>query len=278
MCQLLGMNSAQPADMRFSFTGFAQRGGLTDHHGDGFGIGFFEDKVCRLFIDNQPAASSPVADLIKHYPIKSKNVVSHIRKATQGGALQLQNCHPFVRELCGRHWLFAHNGDLIDYAPVPSKRYQPIGETDSERAFCELMDAIINIEDGLGDCPEALTFATIARVAERIASHGVFNFLLSNGKFMVVHCSTNLYLLQRQWPFAQAKLIDADMHMDFSQTNTADDRIAVVATQPLTQGENWRKLEAGELLLLKDGQIVQETKLFVSEAVKAKNAANLSCV
>jgi predicted glutamine amidotransferase len=278
MCQLLGMNSAQPADMRFSFTGFAQRGGATDHHGDGFGIGFFEDKVCRLFIDNQPAASSPVADLIKHYPIKSKNVISHIRKATQGDALQLQNCHPFVRELCGRHWLFAHNGDLIDYAPVPSKRYQPIGETDSERAFCELMDAIINIEDGHGACPEALTFATIARVAERIAEHGVFNFLLSNGKFMVVHCSTNLYLLQRQWPFAEAQLIDADMRMDFSQTNTAEDRIAVVATQPLTSGENWRKLEAGELLLLKDGQIVQETRLFVSDAVKAKNAANLACV
>jgi glutamine amidotransferase len=272
------MNSAQPADMRFSFTGFAQRGGATDHHGDGFGIGFFEDKVCRLFIDNQPAATSPVADLIKHYPIKSKNVVSHIRKATQGDALQLQNCHPFVRELCGRHWLFAHNGDLIDYAPVPSKRYQPIGETDSERAFCELMDAIINIEDGRGACPEALTFATLARVAERIAEHGVFNFLLSNGKFMVVHCSTNLYLLQRQWPFAEAKLIDAEMRMDFSQTNTVEDRIAVVATQPLTQGENWRKLEAGDLLLLKDGQIVQETKLFVSDAVKAKNAANLACV
>ena len=278
MCQLLGMNSAQPADMRFSFTGFAQRGGATDHHGDGFGIGFFEDKVCRLFIDNQPAATSPVAHLIKQYPIKSKNVVSHIRKATQGDALQLQNCHPFVRELCGRHWLFAHNGDLIDYAPVPSKRYQPIGETDSERAFCELMDAIINIEDGRGACPEALTFATIARVAERIAEHGVFNFLLSNGKFMVVHCSTNLYLLQRQWPFAQAQLVDADMRMDFSQTNTVDDRIAVVATQPLTSGEPWRKLAAGDLLLLKDGHIVQETQLFVSDAVKAKNAANMACM
>jgi predicted glutamine amidotransferase len=36
-----------------------------------------------------------------------------------------------------------------------------------------------------------------------------FNFLLSNGKFMVVHCSTNWYLLQHQSPFAQAKWIDA---------------------------------------------------------------------
>jgi predicted glutamine amidotransferase len=109
------MNSANPADLRFSFTGFAARGGLTDHHGDGFGVGFFEDKACRLFIDNQPASVSPVADLIKNYPIKSRNVVAHIRKATQGAALRLENCHPFTRELWGRHWLFAHNGDLKDY-------------------------------------------------------------------------------------------------------------------------------------------------------------------
>ena len=47
MCQLLGMNSANPADLRFSFTGFAARGGLTDHHGDGFGVGFFEDKATQ---------------------------------------------------------------------------------------------------------------------------------------------------------------------------------------------------------------------------------------
>ena len=72
MCQLLGMNSAAPADLRFSFTGFAARGGLTDHHGDGFGVGFFEDKACRLFMDNQPAASSPVAELLKKYPIKDR--------------------------------------------------------------------------------------------------------------------------------------------------------------------------------------------------------------
>ncbi|WP_338911071.1 class II glutamine amidotransferase [Mycetohabitans rhizoxinica] len=48
MCQLLGMNCAAPTDVTFSFTGFAARGGVTDHHADGFGIAFFEDKACRL--------------------------------------------------------------------------------------------------------------------------------------------------------------------------------------------------------------------------------------
>ena len=34
MCQLLGMNCAEPTDVTFSFTGFAARGGVTDHHAD----------------------------------------------------------------------------------------------------------------------------------------------------------------------------------------------------------------------------------------------------
>src|SRR5438105_12632675 len=77
MCQLLGMNCATPTDVTFSFTGFAARGGGTGYHGDGFGIAFFEDKACRMMIDNQAAATSPIAELIKRYPIKSRNVIAH---------------------------------------------------------------------------------------------------------------------------------------------------------------------------------------------------------
>ena len=32
MCQLLGLNCKNPTDATFSFTGFAQRAGVTDHH------------------------------------------------------------------------------------------------------------------------------------------------------------------------------------------------------------------------------------------------------
>ena len=42
MCQLLGMNCNVPTDICFSFAGFRARGGLTDHHRDGWGIAFFE--------------------------------------------------------------------------------------------------------------------------------------------------------------------------------------------------------------------------------------------
>src|SRR5260363_45486 len=97
MCQLLGINCAAPTDTTFSFTGFAARGGITDHHADGWGIAFFEDRACRLFIDHQPASTSAVAEFVKRYPIKSKNIIAHIRKATKG-VVRLENCHPLLRD------------------------------------------------------------------------------------------------------------------------------------------------------------------------------------
>ena len=108
MCQLLGMNCNVPTDICFSFTGFQARGGLTDVHTDGWGISFFEGKGVRQFLDPNASAHSPVADFIRTYPIKSKNVIAHIRKATQG-EVKLENTHPFVREMWGQYWSFAHN-------------------------------------------------------------------------------------------------------------------------------------------------------------------------
>ena len=81
MCQLLGMNANTPTDVMFSFTGFATR---AEEHKDGFGIAFFEDKGVRLFVDSHSARESPVAEMVRRYPIKSENIVAHIRKATQG--------------------------------------------------------------------------------------------------------------------------------------------------------------------------------------------------
>lgn len=275
MCQLLGMNAAKPADLRFSFTGFAARGGLTDHHDDGFGIGFFEDKACRLFMDNQAAATSPVAELIKRYPIKSCNVVSHIRKATQGDPLRLENSHPFTRELWGRHWLFAHNGDLINYHPVPGGNYQPVGNTDSERAFCALLEELKQISPR-EPCSTGVVFEALCAMSERTAEFGVFNFLLSNGQALFAHCSTRLYTLERKWPFSKAKLVDSELGIDFAQTNDPEDHLCFVATQPLTIEENWQQLQPGQLLWIEGGRIMRKAQLKIRESVRQKNEARLT--
>ncbi|MFN9980355.1 MAG: class II glutamine amidotransferase, partial [bacterium] len=98
-----------------SFTGFAQRGGITDKHSDGWGLAFYEGRGVRAFHDSMPAAHSPVAALIKEYPCKTLNMLSHLRYATVG-LVALENVHPFQREMWGISFIFEHNGDLPKFS------------------------------------------------------------------------------------------------------------------------------------------------------------------
>ena len=247
------MNCNVPTDIVFSFTGFALRGGRTDTHHDGWGIAFFEDAGVRLFVDHLPAIESPIAELIKRYPIKSKNVIAHIRKATQGH-VALENCHPFVRELWGRYWVFAHNGDLKEFHPVLDGAFRPVGTTDSERAFCYLLQELRRRFGDARPSAEQLRQA-MEELVPAIAAHGTFNMMLSDGSCLFAHCSTKLHYIVRQYPFVSAKLCDEDVTVDFSKVTTPNDRVAVIVTEPLTTNEVWLPFAEGELKMFVDGAV-----------------------
>jgi predicted glutamine amidotransferase len=250
MCQLLGMNCNTPTDIVFSFSGFATR---SREHADGFGIAFFEGRGVRLFVDHMAARTSPVADLIKRYPIQSQHVIAHIRKATQG-RVALENCHPFVRELWGRYWAFAHNGNLVDFAPKLHAAFKPVGDTDSELAFCWLMQELSKSHASMPSVAELNQ--TLAELVPQVARHGTFNFMLSQGEALWAHCSTHLHYLVRQHPFGMARLQDQDMALNFAELAQADDRVAVIATEPLTLNEPWVAMQAGQLMAFVGGQPV----------------------
>ncbi|QMT30358.1 class II glutamine amidotransferase [Alysiella filiformis] len=256
MCQLLGMNCNTPTDIGFSFVGFSKRGGLTDHHTDGFGIGFFEPKGkgLRLFLDNHPCATSPVAELVKNYPIRSENVIAHIRKATQGRTM-LENTHPFQRELWGEYWLFAHNGNLKNFKPdFENACYKPVGNTDSETAFCFILN---ELRHNFPQKPSnEVLFATLTKLARHIRDFGMFNILISNGDFMFAHACTLLYYIERKAPFGQAHLVDEDIAIDFEKFTTPNDRVAVIATLPLTDNETWGQFAQDECVWFSQGTIL----------------------
>jgi glutamine amidotransferase len=48
--------------------------------------------------------------------------------------------------------------------------------------------------------------------------------------------------------------MDADVMIDFSEHTTVDDRVAVIATQPLTDDEVWHKMGEHEFMVFKDGK------------------------
>lgn len=257
MCQLLGMNCNTPTDIVFSFEGFRRRAGLTDSHSDGFGIAFFEGKGVRIFRDNRPAHSSPIGDCVKQYNIKSLNVIAHIRKATQG-EVNIENTHPFIREIWGENWVFAHNGNLTTLPDMSDSLCQPIGTTDSETAFCYMAEQLKNRFRKKPS--ESEIFSTIQEITKTLAAGGTFNFILSNGQWLIAHCSTNLHYLTRQAPFGTAQRIDDDNVIDFNNYAKEGDKVTIVTTLPLTKNENWHKMDNGGFVFFKDGEKVWEIK------------------
>lgn len=283
MCQLLGMNANTPTDIVFSFEGFRKRGGLTDHHEDGFGIAFFEQGGVRLLQDNAPSAHSPVGDLVRHYPIKSMNVVSHIRRATQG-ANTLANTHPFMRELWGEYWVFAHNGQLnlsnLNKVTGQTRCFAPVGTTDSEMAFCYILN---QLQTRFANKPaDDELFPALNELCQELSECGLFNCLISNGDWQLCFANTLLFYITRQAPFGTAHLIDIEHAIDFGDVTTPNDVVTMFATLPLTENETWHQLYTNECLIFKEGVISYQYRpenarqMSVEEGIKLAQAVGAS--
>lgn len=259
MCELLAMSANVPTDICFSFSGLMQRGGNTGPHKDGWGITFYEGKGCRTFKDPKPSFDSEIARLVTNYPIKSQAVVCHIRQAN-AGPVCLENTHPFNRELWGREFTYAHNGQLANYQEaMMTKQTLAIGNTDSEQAFCWILE---QLRTKFGDTrPEkAELHHYIAALAAEIDKRGVFNLILSDGEFIFAYCSNNLHWITRKAPFGPAQLIDTDVAIDFKKETTANDIVTVIATQPLTADETWHKMKAGDWLVFEGGLVTYSNR------------------
>lgn len=146
MCELFAMSSNQPTDVNHSLALLRPRGGALGPHADGWGVAFFEGRAARVFKEPMPAAESRCLAFIADYDFQSSMVIAHLRKANPARVGRASaNTHPFEREWNGRSWVFAHNGvlpGLRDSAEFVLDRFRPLGDTDSEDAFCLLLDAI----------------------------------------------------------------------------------------------------------------------------------------
>lgn len=256
MCELLGMSANTPTDICFSLSGLIQRGGRTGPHRDGWGISFYEGKAFREFKDPQASVHSDIAHFVKKLPIKSQVVISHIRQANSGKVC-LENTHPFSRELWGRSWVFAHNGQLKGFKSKPLGFYKPIGTTDSEHAFCWLLEQIRCAYAEPPKNPRAL-WRLVHELCRELDGYGIFNILLSDSRFLYSYCSSKLCWITRKAPFGKARLKDSDFTIDFAQHTTDKDIVTVVSTEPLTGDESWEAMKKGEILVFQRGKVVYQ--------------------
>ena len=157
-----------------------------------------------------------------------------------------------------RKYFFSYRKDVFHtlkaYKQLDTGFFRPIGATDSEHAFCWILEQL-RIKYPRKPANMKAMFKFVASLADQLRAKGVFNMLLSNGEFVMAYCSTNLHWITRRAPFGEAQLADADVTIDFYKETTPNDVVTMIATQPLTNNEQWQKIASGSYVLFKDGEV-----------------------
>lgn len=262
MCELFCLSSRLPTTATFSLDLFARRGGLNETMVDGWGLAFHDGRDARLYREPEPVGDSEWLAFISRRRVAARLVLSHIRRATQG-AKSLANTQPFARELGGRIHVFAHNGRLGGVNALrahQSGRFQPIGETDSEIAFCALLERVAHLWGG-GIVPRLEDrLAIVANLAAEMRRLGPANFLYADSDALFAHghrrtqadgsiAPPGLWHLHRTCAIDRAALRDAGVAIDGAK---GPQEIALIASVPLTD-ERWRPLAEGEIVVARDG-------------------------
>lgn len=265
MCELFAMSSRYPATVQMSLEEFSRHGGLSGPHKDGWGIAWYDERDVRLVKEARPAADSACVRFIQSTPFATSFAISHVRKATRG-ALALRNCQPFVREMGGTWHCFAHNGDLagIDAAmPVELSGHRPIGETDSELAFCALLERLRPHWSGREGPSLESRREIVEGFAAELRELGPANFLYCDGNALFAHGDrrhqgdgTNrppgLWWLQRHCS-AGGELGAAGLRIE---ARGDEQDVVLFASVPLT-AEGWAPLSRGEVLVADSGGLTR---------------------
>jgi glutamine amidotransferase len=261
MCELFGMSSRIPTSVQLSIDVLARHGSTARQLGDGWGAAFHDGRDARVVREPEPADDSPWIRCLAQRGLGGRIVLAHIRRATQGD-VALRNTQPFQRELGGRVHLFAHNGRLagIEQHLGAGPRFRPIGDTDSEVAFCALLDRLASLW-AAGAPAAADRIAVVAEFAAELRAMGPANFLYTDGDLLFAHADRRIQPDGRTAP-PGLTMLERTCPIDHDALPTAGITIApgpqqlvLFASVPLT-GEAWRPIPEGALVVVRDGQML----------------------
>jgi glutamine amidotransferase len=269
MCELFAMSSCKPAAVTYSLDEFSRNGSKLRDNRDGWGIAFARDREPFLVKEPHPAHDSAWVKFIAEQPIKTTAAIAHVRHATQGHNT-MENTHPFRRVLGRRIHLFAHNGTLTGIEEVVDEaelRYRPVGETDSELAFCTLLSRL-ELHYVNNKTPSLETrFDVFAAVCEEMKILGPSNFLYYDGEVLFAHAHKRIYEeegelagprppglhIKRCWTCT----LGEEVTCPGLKVELPDHQVVLLASVPLDD-QGWEALPEGAVLALRDGEVLKQ--------------------
>jgi glutamine amidotransferase len=262
MCELLGLCFNKEVSVQLAFSGL--RAGATDNP-DGWGVAWYDEYGTQVIKEARPMDRSRLArSFLEDLGARSRIFVSHIRRATAGGAGYL-NTHPFCRRFDAKTWVFAHNGTIdSQQLSVSAGEFVPIGATDSELVFCALLSWLKQYRIHLAERNE---FIFLHEKLRDINRSGELNLVFSNGIHLFAYHDSSgyvgLHFLLRRAPYEVVRLRGQYLTVNLAEIVDPDERGYLVASEPLSN-ENWMRVKPGQLMVFLEGDLI-----FRSDAQRA---------
>ncbi len=256
MTQLLGINTQEELNVSFSFR---MASSFEENAPDGWGYAFYNGSEWQSFkesLDMDKILRLGVKTMSSHDFI-CKTFMSHIRYATLG-KVTYDNTHPFDRDLFDSRWFFAHHGHLRLYRQIVNSMeyFKPKGDTDSETAFCVILEELRKY----GRLPSDKDLArTILKTAKELSKQGGLNFLLSNGEMLHAYYSgyKSMFYTTIRPPF-EDEIIGGNEKLKITlETRNIQSPISIIATEPIADEFDWKQCELGTLYSFRNGQRIK---------------------
>jgi transglutaminase-like putative cysteine protease/predicted glutamine amidotransferase len=230
---------------------------------DGWGLGFYPggEPSAQVLKEAAPPRGSIRSEIVKAWEhLESSIFVAHIRRA-RWGQLSDANTQPFSRSYCGRDWLLAHAGSLSDRLEVlQGARFEPVGSTDTERIFCELLSRIAACGwRSLGDADPGVLRGWFSE----LNAHGSMTTVLTDGRDLCVYADGRdvggVHLWHLSPPYERVVFGDGDLRVDLTARGVQG-RQGVVVTSDTLEVESdvavdWHKLPPGDLVMVRQGAV-----------------------
>ncbi len=228
---------------------------------DGWGLGYYPggEPAATVLKEPAPPRGSIRSELVRAWEhLESSIFLLHVRRATWGSVTDA-NTQPFQRAWGRRDWLFGHAGSLRHRLELrPGAPFEPVGATDTELIFCELMNRFA--EKGWKSIGEASPRVLLEWLA-RLNDGGNLTCVLTDGHDVAVYSdreSAGVWMREVLPPYDRLVLGDAELEVDLGKRGVKSRKGVVVSSHPLQvngKDDEWKAIPPGTLVILRQGAV-----------------------
>jgi transglutaminase-like putative cysteine protease/predicted glutamine amidotransferase len=230
-------------------------------HSYGWGLGWYPDDHHSAIIAKDPTARNTrvfVDAITDCANFRSTIFFCKVRGASKG--YTHTETQPFSRSFAGHDWLFMHNGDL-DKAELEKLHgnmtylLEPLGNTDSELAFCNLLTQFWELKARrIADVKPEILHSWF----KRFDTLGSSNMTLSDGNSIVCfHGSQSpkpMYYARIQPPDNQQTYQSEAAEVSLNDPRDTFRTVLMVSSSSFTQGD-WIDMTPGQMIIIRRGAI-----------------------